>query len=195
MITYVITPDGSIMQDTPRTRKGIFDYLQEYTGDEWTSELREDFAKRDWGQSLDCRSETPWKVTYDNRSVGATKAITEAEFRHEKAAEEYTHRRNTELITRFIANDANFCRLDLPDNIFPDMTAVCVGSYPLSRYVFCYLSLGARTVRSRCSWDACGVTDFRPMPALIKQTLVDLLQDLASPEEDPHQSSTIPDRE
>lgn len=189
MKTYLITPLCQILQDTPGNRKQCFHEMSEWTGDEWTSHLREEFANRyvseDTTEEEDLEPEEwsaikgkPWTVSWDDSDRSPTETTEVARFATEEEAQSFAKLENRRRLISYIQNDGNFTIFHLPDEIEPEVSTVKQGRYPLSRNATCYLTHNGITVESTANWTAKGIRDDWPNQQTILETIIDLIPDL-----------------
>lgn len=188
MKTWLIKNDG-LGHDTTRNRIDEFNHLSRWTGDEWTSSIREKFATRyvsevpSEEQDIDPEAWAeiqgkPWTVSWDDSEESPMDTTEVARFATEAEADAFASSENIRLQNEFIHNDTNFCILHLPDDIDPFITGVEHGKYPLSRKCECSLTRDGTTVEAHATWNAQGVTDTWANCQAILETLVNLISDL-----------------
>lgn len=184
MKTYLITNSG-IVEDTTAARTDEFNFLAEWTGDEWTRDNREEFATR--YVSEDCSDpedlddpsilEKPWTVSYDDREKSSTESIEVARFATEAEAEAFAKSENSRLLRDYLQGD-NHLTVSLPDGWDMDYGQPRNGKYPLSRNTLCTLSAQGVTVQRTAHWSARGVTDSWINFMEVHETLIDLMDHL-----------------
>ena len=177
MKTYLLTHSGLVL-DSAAARTDEFNFLAESTGDEWTSDSRESFARRMVGEIDD--EEDPvncFDVSWDNRDNAATESTQVARFAAAAEAEAFAKAENARLLREYIQGD-NHLTLSLPDGWEMDYGQPRQGKYPLSRNVLCTLTAQGITVERTAHWSASGVTDDWLNFTEVHETLIDLMDHL-----------------
>lgn len=186
MKTWLITNSG-IVPDTHAARIEDFKFLAQWTGDEWTADTREAYARREVSEDVSdpediddpTMLETPWTVSWDDRENGATGATEVARFATEAEAQTFADKENKRLLHEHITGDWHHLQLDLPDGWEPQIGRVEQGKYPQSRKVFCRLHGPAGIFVDRhARWDSNGVTNTWMRGDVVKHTFVDMIADL-----------------
>lgn len=185
MKTWLITTLGTAVLDSAAARIADFKHLQQFTGDEWTADIRERFAERYAWDAEDDR-ETLFHVSYDDRAERSTESFPAGpDFHTMDAAVAWAESENQRLQREYIQNESNFAFLHLPDGWTPEIGPLRTGDpYPLSRRIACSLEAeGFETnlyAEREAHWQASGVTDTWLQTFTIRDALVDLIDGIVA---------------